>query len=475
MGERKRQRDDSVRPHSSENMELSQEQNVCEGNDIISSLPGNVLRHILSFLSTKEAIRTSILSTKWEYLWTSISNIDLTDDTFPRTGKKEDRSLLDFVDRVFHFHDASDIKSLTVKSSELVNSSRVNSWISASMRHNIEELNLSLSWKAQPVLPCHLFTCQSLVTLKLFMNWSLKVPSLTHFSNLKTLELSYVTFSDDNSTQHLFSSCPVLQELALVKCGWKNLKTIMICIPTLRRLTIENDARWTLDVLSCVTKIYAANLIHLRCISCRGVDFHLYDLSSLVDASIGFYNNYSAEDGTSQVLGLFSAFVNVKKLSTTGETLQYLTLVGNLLDRLPKFYNMNHLELNFEFYGLLFGVLMDLLEKSPKLEFLNFEKGFDRYNMEEIYTWGRLPSCFTSSLKTVRIAYVGIAYFDVDFDEDVEEMWFVRFLLENATVLERFVLHCYPADLQKLSSRLNKIPRGSKSCVIELLPLHSKW
>ncbi|KAI8558059.1 hypothetical protein RHMOL_Rhmol04G0059100 [Rhododendron molle] len=430
MGDRKRQRDDSVHPHSSENIELSEEQNVSKGNDIISSLPGNVLHHILSFLSTKDAIRTSILSTKWEYLWTSISNIDLNDDTFPPTGKKEDRSFLDFVDRVVIFHDMSDIKSLSIKSSELVNPSRVNSWISDSMRHNIEELNLSLRLKAQPVLPCHLFTCQSLVTLKLCMNWtnwSLKVPSLTHFWNLKTLELSYATFSDDNSTQRLFSSCPMLQELALLNCGWENLKTMTICIPTLRRLTIENETRWTRDVLSCVTKIYAANLIHLRCISSLVVDFRLYDLSLLVEASIGLYNNYSAEDVTPQVLGLLSGVVNVKKLSITSDTIKCLMLVENLLDHLPTFYNMIHLELNLEFYGLCFGILIVLLEKSPKLEFLNFEKGFDRDNMEG-YTLGRVPSCFTSSLKTVRIAY---------FDEDPEEMWFILFLLKNATVLER--------------------------------------
>ncbi|XP_058216444.1 F-box/LRR-repeat protein At4g14103-like [Rhododendron vialii] len=466
MGQGKRQRDDSVHPHSSANIELSDKQDVSDGNDIISNLPGNVIHHILSFLSTKDAIRTSILSTKWEYLWTSISDIDLNDnlnDTFPQTTKWEYRNFLDFVDRVFHFHDESDIKSLTIDSSEPVNSSRVNSWISASMRHNIQELTLSLSWKAQPVLPCHLFTCQSLVTLKLFMNWSLKVPSQIHFSNLKTLELSYVTFSDDNSTQHLFSSCPVLQELTLVHCGWKNLKTIMICIPTLKRLTIEDEAIWARGFLSCVTKIYAANLIHLRCISSLVVDFRLYDLSSLVDASIGLCDGSWAEDGTPQVLGLLSGVVNVKKLSITSDTLQYLTLVENLSDRLPTFYNMTHLELNLEFYGLSFGVLMVLLEKSPKLEFLNFEQGF--YDRDEDgYTLGRVPSCFTSSLKTVGIAY---------FDEDDAKMWFLRFLLKNAAVLERLMLRCYTQDQQKLSWQLNKLPKGSKSCVIELLSLRS--
>ncbi|KAI8558068.1 hypothetical protein RHMOL_Rhmol04G0059700 [Rhododendron molle] len=468
MGERKRQRDDSVHPQSSKNIELSEEQNVGEGNDIISNLPGNVLHHILSFLSTKDAIRTSVLSTKWEYLWTSISEIDLH-DTSPQTSRKVDMSFLDFVDRVFHFRDASDIKRLTIKSSEVVNSSRVNSWISASMRHNIEELNLSLHWKAQPVLPCHLFTCQSLVALKLYMNWSLKVPSLTHFSNLKTLELSHVTFSDDNSTQHLFSSCPVLQELALVKCGWKNLKTLMICIPTLKRLTIEDEYLWMQDALSCVTKIYAANLIHLCCISSLVVDFCLYDLSSLVDASIGLYYNPSAEDVTPQEkLELFSVvncilimFV-ARPYNSTNLLFfcaKYLTQVENLLDRLPTFYNLTHFELNLEFYGLCFGDLMVLLEKSPKLEFLNFEKGFDHGNKDG-YTSGRVPSCFKSSLKTVRIA---------DFEGDDAEMLFIMFLLRNATVLERLMLCCDPRDQQKLSSRLNELSRGSKSCVIELI------
>ncbi|KAI8558079.1 hypothetical protein RHMOL_Rhmol04G0060700 [Rhododendron molle] len=51
----------------------------------------------------------------------------------------------------------------------------------------------------------------------------------------------WVTFADDDSTRPLFSSCPVLQELALVNCGWENLKTITIHIPTLKRLTIDRE------------------------------------------------------------------------------------------------------------------------------------------------------------------------------------------------------------------------------------------
>ncbi|KAH7845132.1 hypothetical protein Vadar_022446 [Vaccinium darrowii] len=390
---RKRQRDDNVRPHSFKNIELME-----EGNDIISSLPENVLHHILSFLSTKDAIRTSILSTKWEYLWTSMANINLK-ETYHQAGEKEDGSFLDFVDRVLIFHDASDIKSLSLESHELVNSSRVNSWISASIRHNIEELKLCLRWKTQPVLPCCLFTCQSLAVLKLSMDWALKVPSLTRFSNLKTLELKYVTFSDDNSTQHLFSSCPMLQELALVYCGWKNLKTITICIPTLKRLTIDNrqGPGESGDVLSCVTKIYAANLIHLHYFSWVMDDFRLYDLSSLVEASICLSED-PEEVLTPRVLRFLTGIFNVKKLTITIVTLE----------------------------------------------------GFDSCD-EDDWKFGRVPSCFASSLKTVHIAR---------FDEKPVEMRFIRFLLKKARVLKSLIVRLckYSEDVkQRLQKESEKM------------------
>ncbi|AES99622.2 F-box/RNI superfamily protein [Medicago truncatula] len=44
--------------------------------DRISSLPDDVLCHILSFVSTQEAVATSVLSKRWTHLWRSIDNID---------------------------------------------------------------------------------------------------------------------------------------------------------------------------------------------------------------------------------------------------------------------------------------------------------------------------------------------------------------------------------------------------------------
>lgn len=45
-------------------------------------------------------------------------------------------------------------------------------------------------------------------------------------------------FSDDYSTQQLFSNCPVLEELSLEVCSWENLKFVSICAPKLLGLII---------------------------------------------------------------------------------------------------------------------------------------------------------------------------------------------------------------------------------------------
>ena len=70
----------------------------------LSDLPDVVIIKVISSLPTKDAIRTSILSKRWEYLWTSIPSLEfIADDS--------DRSLfVNIVDRALFLRGPSDIE-----------------------------------------------------------------------------------------------------------------------------------------------------------------------------------------------------------------------------------------------------------------------------------------------------------------------------------------------------------------------------
>ncbi|KAI8558056.1 hypothetical protein RHMOL_Rhmol04G0058800 [Rhododendron molle] len=545
--------DDVVLLPSSKHQKLSKDVTYGEGMDVISTLSDNVLHHILSFLSTEDSIRTSILSRRWQYLWTSISDINLDDISWSCSrndiDKKKDQCpmcqrFLDFVGRVLLLHDASDIRRLRLNIIDPVNPARLNSWISAAIRHNVQELDLDLpvrtccllpcclftcesllvlklsmdcvlkapsfihfsslktlvfnlltfsdddsmqhftsnSWISAAIrhnvqeldldlpvrtcclLPCCLFTCESLLVLKLSMDCVLKAPSFIHFSSLKTLVFNFLTFSDDDSMQHVFSSCPVLQELALTNCGWKNIKTLTISVPTLKRLTIEDDST---GVLSCVVKIHASNLIYLEFTSNLKVHFHLCGISSLVNASIDLPHRDLSKQHVSRAIGVLTGICNVKRLTVSADTLLSISDAENIVGHLRTFPNMTNLELNAEFRSDLTGGLINLLEKSPKLEFLEFAQGVDSeysHDHEVCLMLERVPSC--CCFKRFSLSY---------FEGKPAEMHFLRLLLKNATVLGRMTLYCEPIlseDLVKeeeVSNQLRAFPRRSESCVIELL------
>lgn len=81
--------------------------------DIISKLPDNLIHEILSFIDTKYAVQTSVLSKRWKNIWVSLPYISVDWTSFKKDiiydlGETL-RKFLTFVDKVFEFHDDSDI------------------------------------------------------------------------------------------------------------------------------------------------------------------------------------------------------------------------------------------------------------------------------------------------------------------------------------------------------------------------------
>lgn len=74
--------------------------------------------------------------------------------------------------------------------------------------------------------PKSLYNCETLDTLELKQ------------SVLRTLHLYYVDFKDNESLLNLFSGCPNLENLVVHRYPFSSVKTFIIPVPSLKRLTI---------------------------------------------------------------------------------------------------------------------------------------------------------------------------------------------------------------------------------------------
>ncbi|KAK3024285.1 hypothetical protein RJ639_043147 [Escallonia herrerae] len=359
---------------------LSEVQSGGESEDIISNLPDCILHHILSFLPTKDAVGTCILSVRWKYLWTSVPNIDFDDALLYSNEVNgwyplEVTCFMNFVERVLLLRDASTMKRFRLSCRVCFSASRVNAWVSSAIIHNVQELVLCLFVERPFILPHCLFDGNSVTVVKIEMNCVLELPSYISFPCLKTLHLCLVTFANDNSTQKLFSSCPVLQELAILDCKWINLKQVAISIPTLESLTIDDLPFFGAsdDLHGCQIKIDAANLIYLKYIGYLSNEFFLCNVSSLVKAYIHIPMMCERrEEIAHRAVKLLRELHNIGSVRISNRTIESLFLADNVLEHLPLFNNLTHLELSMEIENQTVGALVKLLQRSPNLQSLYF-------------------------------------------------------------------------------------------------------
>lgn len=256
-----------------------------ESRIVIDDLPDPILQLIVSSLSTKEAVRTGILSKRWANLWKDIPRITL------REGDHQNRQqFVDFVRRLLVVRDCSKLEMLSLCCKVGDDTSLVNEWLHAFINPKIQELSLDFDNVEEPlVFPDHLFTCATLTWFRLSMNRIFDLPSSIHFQSLRKLILMHVILPDGSSTQRLFSSCPSLEDLALMDCDWENVTTdVCISSPMLQTLTItEWDEDWGRNGLKRRKVVIIGN--NLKSISLGGDvsnDYFLLNSTSVTDASI---------------------------------------------------------------------------------------------------------------------------------------------------------------------------------------------
>ena len=145
--------------------------------DRLSNLPGHIIDGILSCLSIRDAVRTSILSSNWRYKWAVLPNLifdkdcclSLSDDQVVAKSK-----LVNIIDQVFVLHFGI-IHKFKLSHKDLQAVPDIDRWILRVSRSSVEEFILEI-WKGQRYkIPSSLYSCKNLVHLELF-NCSLNLP-----------------------------------------------------------------------------------------------------------------------------------------------------------------------------------------------------------------------------------------------------------------------------------------------------------
>ncbi|XP_068330885.1 putative FBD-associated F-box protein At5g56390 [Pyrus communis] len=271
-----------------------EEEKLSSSNRSLSDLHDDILQHILSFSKPREAARTCILSKRWRYVNPIIDLLG-----FPFYWVRDIQEFSVYVDRAiflrhfvksFHYICRPCYKYNTDIGPFIIR------WIEGAVLRNVQNLSINIDISISRIkilnaqllaLPCCLFSSISLVQLDLCMPSVLQRPPTVCFSSPKTLKLKYVKFSDEHSTNQLFSSCPVLEDLCLSQCWFlSNVRNVNIRAPKLLRLTIDEDYYGGSDH-GFQFMVHGTNLKHYTCFGTCKNEHYLYNQSSLEEADIG--------------------------------------------------------------------------------------------------------------------------------------------------------------------------------------------
>ena len=316
--------------------------------DRIGSLPNDVICHILSFLTTKEAGLTSILSKRWRNLFTLVPSLDIDDSVFliPEEGKRERdgilESFMDFVDRVLALQGDTHIKKFSLKCKTGIDTDRVNLWICNVLQRGVKSLELVLDFHGSDddnymyFLPDEMFVSTKLVELSLRsefgVDWSRRGAD-TFLPMLKTLtfESTWILLCED--LEVFLSAFPVLEEFHMADIQWPQMDE-SVSSQSLRKLTIYASGFRDFRNPKSIS-FDTPNLVYLEYSDYVAADYPKVNLPDLAEAVLDLKLNGhdillirapNYEDDVSlrlrNVWKLITGLRNVQRLIISAETLE---------------------------------------------------------------------------------------------------------------------------------------------------------
>ncbi|CAJ1950105.1 unnamed protein product [Sphenostylis stenocarpa] len=203
--------------------------------DRISQLPDDILCKILSLLTTKEAIATSFLSTRWKFVWTMVPSIDI--QCTKKIVKKQSslstrwrfllkmvsflnilcsKPTMEYHEKIDEFLDRRRAEKITrfslLCTCNCCFVNNVQEWVYAVVARKVEKLDINLRIYNGKVLSfSNLFTCTTIDTLSIQGPFDISIPSSAHLPNVKSITLRVNTCLPYSNVRTLISGSPALE------------------------------------------------------------------------------------------------------------------------------------------------------------------------------------------------------------------------------------------------------------------------
>ncbi|KAL0741730.1 hypothetical protein Bca4012_083243 [Brassica carinata] len=454
--------------------------------DRISNLPDEIIHHIGSFLSAKEAAFATVLSKRWRTLFNIIPKLDFN-------GSLK-RGFKDFVDGVLALPVSSRVRTFSLK---CIHAPQDEDLINRCLRHVVNrgvlvlELHIRVARKGHSyLLPCDVFTCKTVSTMKLgsgFVIDHLLLPADVSLPSLKSLFLDSVRFfgSDDGrccSFNTLLSQSPLLEELVMEDMEWERWKWCStVSSTTLQRLTIQRREWESFDEADdeenirldsrCLTHDFdyisfdTPALTYLEYSDYVPKEYLIVNLGSLVEANLnlcvdehGVWQNQHAN--TFNPMTLINGLKNVEILNLTIEAVEMFYVFN---ESTPMFEKVSQITIDLS--NSCWFSLPTVIKKFPNLKTLIIE-GSLHYRFGEgvlvcecVSEYSFLLSCPVEVLKINK------------YNGYVNELEQMKHFLGKLSCLELVEVRAQATSSEEklqIMADLLMLPRASSKCKIQV-------
>ncbi|XP_010481016.1 PREDICTED: putative F-box/LRR-repeat protein At3g18150 [Camelina sativa] len=332
---------------------------IKRGVDSISSLPEVILQHILSFIPTKLAIQTSLLSKRWRHVWCDIPSLSLDEDyvtTRNATWINKTLSLYKGA-KIINFQ----LKFKTTLAQDIT--PHINRWIEFAISRNVENLCLYFG------TPCSFpdffnVNFSSVKQLRLVMFNISDIMTPVSWTSLTKLCLSGCSLFDESMAK-ILSGCPLLESLTLWACDRLSFLDLSKLL-RLRRLEIAYNIWFTEQAQIVAPQIHYLILIN------RQLSSTIVDASSLTEAKLDIYflllmPTFKDDIIQDMALKMLEKVKNVEKLTLGGNFLHYLSLAEVRGVPFPML-KVKYLTLDTAIFRYVIPGIERVLQNSPDLK-----------------------------------------------------------------------------------------------------------